>query len=88
MRAGGKRRCCPAILCPKHSMLLLHYALHIKYSPSTVLIVYHNHTVMSRNIIKNPIRHDIVLYTGNHTHKQYMVLCHKNPLLVRQYTFP
>ena len=103
IRAGGKRRCCPAILCPKHSMLLLHYALHIKYSLPTVLIVYHNHTVVSRNIVKNPIHLHHLLqlllqaklyhqrpyrHMGNHTHKQYMVLYYKNPLIVRHDTFP
>ena len=69
MRAGGKRRCCPAILCPKHSMLLLHYALHIKYSLLTVLIVYHNNVSVSRNIVKIPI-----FPLDNHIHKQYTVL--------------
>ena len=82
MRAGGKRRCCPAILCPKHSMLLLHYALHIKYSLLTVLIVYHNNVSVSRNIIKNTI-----IPLENHIHKQYIDLLLQNYLLVRKNIF-
>ena len=82
IRAGGKRRCCPAILCPKHSMFLLHYALHIKYSLLTVLIVYHNNVSVSRNIVKNTM-----FPLGNHIHKQYIVLLLQNYLLVRKNIF-
>lgn len=86
IRAGGKCRNRTAPLAPRASVRPSHPILHIKYSLLTVLIVYHNHTVVSRNIVKNPMglpyRH-----TENHTHKQYMVLYHKNHLLVRQDTF-
>ena len=103
IRAGGKCRNRTAPLAPKASVRPSHPILHIKYSLLTVLIVYHNHTVVSRNIVKNPIHLHHLLqlllqaklhhqrpyrYMGNHTHKQYMVLYYKNPLIVRHDTFP
>lgn len=59
----------PQLQHPKCCRLTIDLLPDIKYSLPTVLIVYHNHTVVSRNIVKNPMGHDSDFYMGNHTRK-------------------
>lgn len=47
---------------PKCCRLTIDLLPDIKYSPSTVLIVYHNNVPVSRNIIKFPIHHHLHLH--------------------------
>lgn len=64
---------------PKCCRLTIDLLPDIKYSPSTVLIVYHNNVPVSRDIVKHPILHHHLHHLHHLQPLQQAKLHHQRP---------